>query len=379
MRDAKCGSPMENKKRQILIVGGGTGGHIYPAIAIGRELAKIAPDIGVTYICGDKEIERMVYEQQGISPIVLKVPQMRKRRVLNVAKLVSAVIEARRIIKKLKPEAIVGTGGYTSAPVFAAGLMTRTRIFVQEQNTIAGMTNKFFSRFAECCFVAFEQTRESVKSKEIIVTGNPLRFERFDYDKGESRIRFDLDQHKRVIVVCGGSQGAQGINSLMCEFIKEWSDKELIKSETQILWSTGVKNFEKVMAELPRKEYVQKNIKVVPLIEKMHYAYSAADLVISRAGALALSEMAGFGCAAILIPFPYATNNHQWHNANSYASENAAILIEQCDATSQALYETVEALFSDPQRLKILSENMRSLAKTDAAKTIAEKIARVVN
>lgn len=364
--------------KNILIIGGGTGGHIAPAIAVGKALHK-EYNYNVSYVCGDKEIEKVFYNKEGISPTILSLPKFKAINPKFYINLFKAVLNAAKIIKEKKIHAVFGAGGYTCAAVMTAAVLMRKPLFIQEQNSLPGKVNKLFGRFAKKIFLGLKQASEYFNQNKIFVTGNPITYSNFNIDRKEACDYFKLNSDKKIILIIGGSQGASGINDAVLEMIeKNQTDKSFL-SDMQILWSAGKSSYDQIISRLKDNKYCDENVRVLAMIDRMDYAYAISEIAVSRAGALSLSELSAFGCPSILIPYPYAAENHQLYNAKAYTLSGGAILIENKNFSAGKLFEELKTLFDNPSRLKEMKYNIKTLAKTDASDKIAHEIFKSIS
>lgn len=372
--------------KRAIVSGGGTGGHIFPAIAIADEIKRRNPDAEILFVgaTGKMEMEKVPaagYPIEGLEIVGLK----RKLALSNFLlpfKIIKSVLKARGIVKKFNPEIVVGVGGYASGPTLKAASMLKYPTALQEQNAFAGKTNKLLAKKAKVICVAYEGL-ESVFPKEVIVmTGNPTRKNMVDI-KGKAPEAYEFygfDPNKKTILIIGGSLGARTLNESVVE---HWD--VLQKSNVQVLWQCGKLYFEKLKEELGGKGTAQAfeagelnlgNIKMVQFITRMDLAYAMADVVISRAGASSVSELCIVEKPSILVPSPNVAEDHQTKNAMALVNKDAAVLIKDIEAKEQLIPEAL-SLVQDETRCEVLRKNMAPLAKPEATASIVDELEKV--
>jgi UDP-N-acetylglucosamine--N-acetylmuramyl-(pentapeptide) pyrophosphoryl-undecaprenol N-acetylglucosamine transferase len=366
---------MEMKNKRIIIGGGGTGGHIFPAIAIADAIKLIAPETEILFVGANHKLEMEKVPEAGYEIIGLPVAGLQRRltykNVTFVFKLLSSMIKSARIINNFKPDLALGVGGYASGPILKAAARKNIPIVIQEQNSYAGLTNKLLSRKAEKVFVAYEGMERFFPKVSIVFTGNPIRQDINELlDKREDAQRFfDLDKTKKTVLIIGGSLGARTINMSILNEI------EKLPENMQILWQTGKLYFNEILdnPNINKNE----NVQIMPFIKRMDLAYSAADIIVSRAGAGTISELALVGKPVILIPSPNVAEDHQTKNAIALVEKNAAIHIKDKEAPEKLFNEMIR-LAGDEKLMKTLSANIKELAIPDSARRIAEEILKLI-
>jgi undecaprenyldiphospho-muramoylpentapeptide beta-N-acetylglucosaminyltransferase len=367
---------------RFLISGGGTGGHIFPAISIANALRQTEPDCEILFVGANRRMEMDRIPEAGYDIVGLDVYGIEHRKIWKNVKVLygflKSYLEARKIVRRFAPDAAIGVGGYVSAAAMRAAASLGVPVILQEQNSFAGITNKFLARRAKKICVAYDGMERFFDKSKIVFTGNPVRQNILsrDFEIDEAYRYFHLDPSKKTLLIVGGSLGARTINDSIMAHIKE-----LRQSDIQVIWQTGKYYFSNI------KEYIQElypsvtdgnplyfdNIFVSDFISKMDYAYAIADAVISRAGASSISELCLLGKPSILVPSPNVSENHQYHNAMSLANKNAAIVVEDHNA-KQTLVEQAVSLIADDKRLAELSCNIKQLAANDSAQAIAAVI-----
>jgi UDP-N-acetylglucosamine--N-acetylmuramyl-(pentapeptide) pyrophosphoryl-undecaprenol N-acetylglucosamine transferase len=363
---------------KVVISGGGTGGHIFPAIAIANALKqKLGENVEILFVGakGKMEMEKVPAAGYKIEGLWISGIQ-RSLSLKNLSfpfKVVSSLLKARSIIKKFRPDIVIGVGGYASGPTLAMAGLAGVPVLIQEQNSYAGITNKLLGRIAKKICVAYDGMDKFFPKEKIVLTGNPVRQDILQLEGKKDRgiEYFKLNPKKKTILVIGGSQGARTINKSIIK------DLEIIKDNNiQLVWQTGI-------AFLPlAKEAVEKvdgeSLKAFDFVTKMDLAYAVADLVISRAGASSVSELCLVKKPAILVPLPTAAEDHQRKNAQALVTHNAAVMIMDSEAPEKLVKTAVELMNSEKNRER-LSENISKLAFRDAAGLIASEIINLVN
>ena len=365
----------KNKPYRIIISGGGTGGHIFPAIAIANALKEIHPDTEILFVGAEGKMEMEKVPQAGYKIIGLPVAGFQRKLTLKnflfPFKLIKSLWKAKKIVEEFKPDVAVGVGGYASGPLLHAAGMKGVPTLLQEQNSFAGITNRILSQKAKTICVAYTGMEKFFPPGKIVCTGNPVRKDILDYKskKQEGLLHFGLkDTH--TIFIMGGSLGARTINkSVMANL------DILLEAEVQVLWQTG-KFYFKECKELITQKNTDK-IKVLEFIKDMDLAYAAADVVISRAGALSISELCLVQKPVILVPSPNVAEDHQTKNAMALVELDAAQMIKD-EQAERVLIPAALKLLQNEEKQKIYCENIAKLGKPDAAKEIAGEVLKLV-
>jgi UDP-N-acetylglucosamine--N-acetylmuramyl-(pentapeptide) pyrophosphoryl-undecaprenol N-acetylglucosamine transferase len=360
-------------KPKFILSGGGTGGHIYPAIAIANELKIRFPDAEFLFVGANDKMEMQKVPQSGYKIEGLWIAGLQRKLTLQNAmfpfKLASSLFKSRKIIKKFKPNVVIGTGGFASGPLLQMANMMRIPTLIQEQNSYPGITNKLLSKKANKICVAYENLDRFFSKQKMILTGNPVRQDLLDIDnkRNDGINYFKLDANKKTLLVLGGSLGARRVNQLI--------EKELdffTKHNIQVIWQCG-----KLYLDDYSKYNNNQNIQVVAFIDRMDLVYAAADFVISRAGASSVSELCLVGKPVVFIPSPNVAEDHQTKNALAIVNKNGAILLKenQLDATFETIFLD---LISNENLQKELSKNIKKLAKPNATKEIVDEIVKLI-
>lgn len=362
---------------RIILSGGGTGGHIFPAVAIANALKLLRPDTEFLFIgaLGRMEMEKVPqagYPIEGLWISGLK----RELTFANLSfpfKLLSSVIKARRIVKHFKPDIVIGTGGYASGPTLRAAASLGIPIAIQEQNSFPGITNKLLAPRAAKIYTAYQGLEKFFPADKILLTGNPIRNESVSIagKRAEAASFFGLDPHVTTLLIVGGSQGARSINHAVRNNLAR-----LTAGKMQLVWQTGAA-FEPEALEAVKAQQ-DKAIRVLPFISRMDLAYAMADLIVSRAGAIAIAELMVVGKPVILVPLPTAAEDHQRHNAESLVNKGAALMIADHHLDKE-LVDTVTNLADNAALRLSLGESIAALALPSADKTIANDILNLLN
>ena len=360
------------KKPRFIISGGGTGGHIYPAIAIANELKSRFPEAEFLFVGAKDKMEMQKVPQAGYAIKGLWIAGIQRKITLDNAmfplKLTSSLLNSFKIIKNFKPDVVIGTGGFASGAVLKVASMLGIPTVIQEQNSYPGITNKLLAKKANKICVAYENLERFFPKDKMILTGNPVRQDLInEASKSEAVAYFKLDANKKTLLVLGGSLGARRINQLI--------EKELdflLSQNIQIIWQCG-----KLYLNDYSKYNENENVQVVAFIDRMDLVYAAADVVISRSGASSVSELCIVGKPTIFIPSPNVAEDHQTKNAKAISDKNGAILIKESELETQ--FETIFSdLISNESKQLELSQNIKKLAKPNATKDIVEEIMKLV-
>ena len=364
-----------DKKIKVIVSGGGTGGHIFPAISIANAIKNKCPNADILFVGAENRMEMEKVPAAGYPIIGLPVSGFDRKHLLKNIKVLFRLFKSIRLadktVKSFSPDIAVGVGGYASGPTLWAAARRGIPTLIQEQNSYAGVTNKLLASKAKAICVAYENMERFFPKDRIILTGNPVRQElQNDTISREEAIRFfNLDPSKKTILVIGGSLGARTINNSIAAGI------EKIPQNIQLIWQSG-KGYD-TQAKKVLDEKKPENIKQMPFISRMDMAYKAADLVISRAGASSISELCLLGKPVILIPSPNVAEDHQTKNAQALSTKNAALMIRDCDAQN-LLIDTALKTVQDETSLKNMSDNISKMAQRDSATHIADIIFELV-
>lgn len=360
---------------KYLISGGGTGGHIFPAISIANALKQIDPHCEVLFIGAEGHMEMERVPAAGYNIEGLKVEGLDRQHLLRnvkvICNLLSSLPKARRIIKNFKPDVAVGVGGYASAAALLVAKSMNIPIVLQEQNGFAGVANKLLAKKAEKICVAYSGMERFFPADKIILTGNPIRQNLFnpELDKNEAYAAFGFKNNIPTLLVMGGSLGAMTINNGMIKGLKQFA-----QAGVQVIWQTGKRYFADAKKAFDNNPC--SNVLVTDFISRMDYAYAIADVVVARAGASTISELTFLGKPSILIPSPNVAEDHQTHNAMALANQNAAICLPDKEAEEKLALLAINLLLDD-ERKSSIAENSKKMAQNDSALRIANEIVKL--
>jgi UDP-N-acetylglucosamine--N-acetylmuramyl-(pentapeptide) pyrophosphoryl-undecaprenol N-acetylglucosamine transferase len=359
---------------KIMMVGGGTGGHVYPAIAIAQAIQEIDINSQILFVGSEGGIETNIVPKERYSIVTIKVKKMLRK--LTLASLMSpfyavkAIFDSFKIIKDFKPDAIVATGGFVSLPVVIAGAFLRIPIVLNEGNVTPGLSTKLCKWFASAIMVAFEESRKYYRFRKVYNVGGPVRKEVIKANKSIAIQKMGLKQDKKILLVMGGSQGARSINRMILELLPELSQLNI-----QVIHVCGERDKEMVDAELKDKpEFYH----LLPYMYNIWDGLAAADVAISRAGATAISEIIVKAVPTILIPFPYSAENHQDTNAKLLGDRGAAFVINESDLTKEKLMNEIKDLLTNKERRERMQNACKAIARIDSASEIAGMIFKLV-
>lgn len=360
-------------KLKFILSGGGTGGHIYPAVAIANELKARFPEAEFLFVGAKDKMEMQKVPQAGYKINGLWIAGLQRKLTLQNAmfplKLVSSLWTSRQILKSFKPDVVIGTGGFASGPLLQMANSLNIPTVIQEQNSYPGITNKLLSKKANAICVAYENLERFFPKEKIVFTGNPVRQDLLDVETKteEGKAYFKLDTNKKTLLVLGGSLGARRVNQLIAKELDF-----LLASGVQVFWQCGKLYFEEYQHFNERE-----NVQVVAFIDRMDLIYAAADFVISRAGASSVSELCLVGKPTIFIPSPNVAEDHQTKNAKAIVDKNGAILLKE-NELDEKFETTFSELISNGGLQKDLSQNIKKLAKPNATKDIVEQIIKLI-
>ena len=360
------------KHYKFILSGGGTGGHIYPAIAIANELKMRFPTAEFLFVGAKDKMEMQKVPQAGYAIKGLWIAglqrQINMKNAMFPFKVIDSLWKSRKIIKEFKPDVVIGTGGFASGPLLQVANTMGIPTVIQEQNSYPGITNKLLSKKASAICVAYENLERFFPKEKMILTGNPVRQDLIDIagKRPDAVAYFQLDSNKKTLLVLGGSLGARRINQLI-----EKEMEHILSQNIQIIWQCGKLYFEDY------KKYNSTNVQVVSFIERMDFVYAAADVIISRAGASSVSELCIVGKPVLFIPSPNVAEDHQTKNAKAIVDKKGAILLKESELDSQFSL-VFEALLKDEGKQKQLSENIKELAMPQATIQIVDAIVKLI-
>ncbi len=365
----------KNQKNIYFITGGGTGGHIYPAVSVINELIGQGIDSkNIFYLGNKKNLEYEIAQKNGYNFLSYSAKGMPRKFSFKFISwmfgLFVSCLKALTYVVKYKPSVIFATGGYICAPVLFCAMFLKIPYVLHDCDIQPGIVTRFFARNAKSVSLAFDGAKKFIKSKNIFVNGNPIRQEFKTISKKQARDELSLKDNFTILIM-GGSLGARTINNSSFKILKEYANKEGI----EIIWQTGKKNFDEVTRKiLDEFQVLPDNLVLQPYIDKMYLALLSSDLVISRAGSLSLSEICASGLPSVLIPYPYASQDHQKKNAQNFVDNKIALMLEDKDCNNETLFEIVDKLMNDKKLLSDLSYNAYKMAKLDSTRLIVEQI-----
>lgn len=369
---------MNLKSPRVIISGGGTGGHIFPAIAIADTFKKRFPDADILFIGAKNRMEMDRVPKAGYPIEGLWISGFKRDLSIdNLSfpfKLISSMIKARRILRHFKPDVVIGVGGFASGPTLKAATALGFPVLIQEQNSYPGVTNKIIGKKAEKICVAYDNMDRWFPKDKIVITGNPLRNNIVSVDdkKNEGVMLFGLDPSKSTILLVGGSQGALGINKGISAQLNTFKDNDY-----QLIWQTGKFYYEQAVAEV-KEAGLEDRVKCTIFIDRMDMAYAAADVVISRAGAISISELSLLRKAVLFVPLPTAAEDHQTKNARRLVDAGAAMMVKNSE-TEENLLPEVFSLLKNIEKQKEMKDNIAKFAKPNAAEDIVDQIEMILN
>jgi UDP-N-acetylglucosamine--N-acetylmuramyl-(pentapeptide) pyrophosphoryl-undecaprenol N-acetylglucosamine transferase len=359
--------------KKIIIAGGGTGGHIFPAIAIANALRRIDPQVEILFVGANGKMEMEKVPQAGYKIIGLDIAGLNRSSLLkNLSlpfKIIKSLMQAKKVFNDFKPDVVVGVGGYASFPMLRAAQKRGIPTVIQEQNSFAGKTNQLMGKKAAKICVASDGMEKFFPKEKIVYTGNPVRasISQSKISRSEGLQFFGLGTDKTTVLVIGGSLGAKSINESVAKHIDAFAEQGL-----QLIWQTG-KPFAQQAKDIARG---RENIWVDDFITQMEYAYAAGDIVLSRAGALAIAELCVVNKPVLFVPFPFAAEDHQTVNAMSLVNKNAGLMVKDSEAVHKAVPMIIE-LAKDKAKQETLKKNIAQLATMDADERIAKEILKL--
>ena len=350
---------------RVVISAGGTGGHIYPAIAIINKIKEEEPQSEILYIGTTNRMEKDLIPELGIKYEEIEVSGLKRKLTLENFKVLSQFLKARgkckKIIKEFDPDVVIGAGGYVTGPVIWAGKKLGKKTFIHEQNSVVGLTNKYLTKYADKIGVSFESTMSFFPKNKVVLTGNPCSEKAIKMKKADKE-NYGLSKNKKLVLIVMGSLGSKTINDKIVSFLDAFKNKEY-----EVMFVTGNSYYEKVKnIKLPS------NVKIAPFIYEMPSLMKTTDLMITRAGASTMSEILVLGVPAIFIPSPYVTNNHQYKNAMDLVNKNAALILEEKDLTKDNLINLIDKTLSNKESYNNIKNNLKSLGIKDSGERIYE-------
>ncbi|MFS8636962.1 MAG: undecaprenyldiphospho-muramoylpentapeptide beta-N-acetylglucosaminyltransferase [Gemmatimonadota bacterium] len=371
---------------RVLFAGGGTGGHLYPALALAAAMREVRPGVEVHFVGARRGVEARVLPAQGVPYTLLPFEPIRRDRVWRnwrlVPSMVMSAVGLARLFRRIRPQLVVGTGGYASGPACAWALLRGVPVAVQEQNSYPGLVTRWLARWVRQVHLGFPEAERHLRPgrrTQVFALGNPIRPPDPGLDRAACRGEFGLSPDGVVGLVVGGSQGARAVNEALCRTLEAVAAGELEAPPAgfQLLWATGPAHLESVRERLAPLG-IEGWVRVVGYIEEMPKALAAADFALSRAGAMATAELLAWGIPAILVPLPTAAADHQTHNARALEEAGAAVCVPEAELTPERLWSELRRLAGDAATRAAMAEKARMRARPDAAREIAERMLSLV-
>lgn len=362
---------------KIIVSGGGTGGHIYPALALIRTIKEEYPETEFLYIGTENGLEANIIRRENIPFEAINITGFKRslsfENVKTIFRFIKGVKDSKKLIKQFNPDAVIGTGGYVCGPVVYAAAKRKIPTVIHEQNSVPGLTNKFLSKYVDIVAICFEQVGEFFPEEKVVLTGNPRASEVIGKKNSGVIESFGLKDYLPTALVVGGSRGAKPINEVIIKSLSILSKKPY-----QVLYVTGESHYDEVYKE---SELLGKldNIAILPFIHNMQEVLASIDVVVGRAGATSLAEITALGLPSILIPSPYVTNNHQEKNAEALVTKGAALMLTEKDLTSQRLIEALDLMLLDETERNKMGEASSKLGIRDASNRLFKVIEGLVN
>ncbi len=365
---------------RVIVSGGGTGGHIYPALTLVRTIEKKVPEAEFLYVGAKEGLEADIVPKEGLPFRMMDISGFKRSlspaNLVRGAKAFGGVMTAMRIVRRFRPDVAIGTGGYVCGPILLAASLLRVPTLVQEQNTVPGITNKILSRFVTRIAVGTREALAVFPAKKTVFTGNPIRHEVMEARREDGLAALGLDGKKKTVLVSGGSRGARSINRAMAGVLARYAGR----SDVQILHVTGRDGYEETLAGLSEAGVDWENagnLFLRPYLYDMPLALACADLAVFRAGAIGIAELTARGVPSVLIPYPYAAANHQEHNARAVMDAGAARMILDSELNAERLLQAMDDLLGDEETLRQMAKASRSLGRPQAAEEIAEQALQI--
>ncbi|MFC3882671.1 undecaprenyldiphospho-muramoylpentapeptide beta-N-acetylglucosaminyltransferase [Bacillus songklensis] len=350
---------------RVLVSGGGTGGHIYPALALINEIKKYHRDVEFLYVGTEKGLESTIVKRAGVPFKSVEISGFKRKisfdNVKTIMRFLKAVQMSKQYIREFKPDVVIGTGGYVCGPVVYAAHKSGVPTIIHEQNSVPGLTNKFLSKYVDKVAICFEQAAAYFPEEKVVLTGNPRASEVLHQDGGKGKESVGLTQGKKAVLIVGGSRGARPINDAFLQILDKVGSKDY-----EILYITGDVHYDKVLDEV-RKVGNPSNVIIKPFVHNMPEVLAGVDLIVARAGATTLAEITALGLPSILIPSPYVTNNHQEKNARALSDKGAAVLCLEQQLSGEQLLHNIDNILTDSKLLQEMKQASKRLGISDAA------------
>lgn len=363
---------------KVILTGGGTGGHIYPALALARYMKKKHPDIEILYIGSSRGLEADIVKKEGIPFRAIEIAGFKRKLSFSNLKTIYLFLKAVRQIKKwirsFQPDAVIGTGGYVAGPVVYAATRLKVPTFIHEQNVIPGLTNSFLARFVDRVCVSFSGSAQYFPREKVVMTGNPRATEVVEADGKMGRASLNIPEDKRIVLIVGGSRGAEAINEAFLSILPKLDQL----TAHHFIYVTGEKHYDFVMSQWQEMDRPA-NVTIRPFLYNMPEVLAATDLIVNRAGASFLAEMTALGIPSILIPSPYVTNNHQEKNARWMEEQGASVMILERDLTGSLLFEQMKRILQDDDLWNRMKKASVKLGQPESANLFYQEIRGVLD
>ncbi len=361
---------MSNSSYKFIFAAGGTGGHLFPAIAVAEQLRNLSPDSTILFVGTKEKIESKVVPELGFGFKTIWISGLRRKMIMKnllfPIKLIVSIIQSLIINIRLKPNVTIGAGAYVAGPVVATASLLGSKVVLLEQNSYPGITNRMLEKKADRIHLSFEDSKKYFKFKDkLYLTGNPVRTTLSLYDRNKAIEKFGLIPNKKILLILGGSLGAESLNKAVSKSIETFKENNI-----QVIWQTGENYFETY------KTFQSESVKVMPFISDMSSAYSSCDLLVARAGATTIAEVAFLGLPVIFIPSTNVAANHQYKNAKSITDLEAGLLIEDKNLNQEFTSSVVNTI-ADDSLLEKLKNNIKKISKPEAANNIANDILKL--
>ena len=361
---------------RVIISGGGTGGHIYPALSLIKEMKKCEPNAEFLYIGTKNGLESSIVPREDIPFRTIHITGFKRKlsleNIRTVMRFLKGVPQSKKMIRDFKPDVVIGTGGYVCGPVVYAAAKLNVPTIVHEQNSVPGLTNKFLSRYVTKVAISFEESETFLPKEKIVYTGNPRASEAISTKKVDRLSSMGLNPRKKTVLIVGGSRGAKPINDMFIQSLKEAA-----KRNYQFLYVTGDAHYDHVLEQV-KKLGNPANVRIEPFVHNMPEVLKNVDLIIARAGATTLAEITALGLPSVLIPSPYVTNNHQEKNAQALAKNSAATIIREAEINKIDLLAEIDKIILNEQKWNEMKQAALMHGKPNAALDIYELIKRIV-
>lgn len=350
---------------RIIIAGGGTAGHINPGIAVAKYIKQKHPEAEILFTGTKNGLETRLVPREGFKLKLITVRGFKRKLSLDniktIMELIRGMVQSAEIIRKFKPDIVLGTGGYVCGPVLLMASLMKIPTLIHEQNAFPGITNRILMRFVDIVAISFTESEKFMKAKgKVVFTGNPVRNEMFGKDRRKSREKLGLNRQESLVVVYGGSRGAEKVNREVVNMLKY----HFKQGEFKLIFATGNKRYDNIKKLLGGIKH--SGVKIIPYIYEMADVLTAADLVVCRAGAMTVSELTAVGTPAILIPSPNVTENHQEYNAEALKKRGASVIIHEKDLNGELLYNQVISLLEDKEQMSKMSKESKKMGITNA-------------